>query len=189
MEMYFGRIAGKTVSRVGSIDMTFDSPVINSNGDVFLAITFKGRLDVNPSPTDSLIYDEQNYYSAYIKLNSSGNLVSSRLLKSNSHFAYHEHMCLLNDKLYMYGSFRGQVDFDFSSGTMIKSTSGLNADAFILCMDTSLNFEWVKTHHTKNQLPSRMSIEIGNSGHIYTWFYSVGLNLLTLVLIQTIPSI
>jgi trans-aconitate methyltransferase len=81
-------------------------------------------------------------------------------------------MRLKNDNLYIYGSFRGQVDFDFGPGTSTKILQDRNADAYILCMDTAFQFKWVKTHNTTESDLSVSSMNIGHSGHIYTVFFS-----------------
>jgi hypothetical protein len=153
--------------------MNFDTPVISHDGDIYLAMTFNGKIDANPSSLDSVIYSPISISTAYIKLNSSGDYVSSHLLESNTSSVWHGAIRLKNENLYVYGSFRGLVDFDFGPGVSTKNTSGSNdADAYILCMDTAFQFKWVKTHNTTETDLYSTSMNIGHSGHIYTVFFS-----------------
>lgn len=122
---------------------------LGSNGSVYSTGVYDGlNIDLDPGVATyslpSTSAGEANIYMS--KLNSSGNFVWAKALEVNSNI-YSLHQSIITDaqdNVYVSGTFSGTVDFDPGAGVTNMTSNGME-DIFILKLDASGNFLWVKT--------------------------------------------
>ncbi|MCD4657271.1 MAG: putative Ig domain-containing protein [Planctomycetes bacterium] len=79
-----------------------------------------------------------------------------------------------NNNVYVAGAFRGTIDFDPSAGIHNKTASSANEnDAYLLCLNNSGVFQWVKTIGSSGH-DSASGVTIDTSDNIYITGYITG---------------
>lgn len=139
-------------------------------GDVFATGTFSGTVDFDPGVNS---YPLTSYGSSAIfisKLDRSGNFEWAKEI-GGSDMAYVVSMTYDpagNGDIYITGSFHGTIDFDPGPGTFNLNSTGV-ADIFIVHLDGSGNFLWVKAMSGPGAVyMCSIAVDMTASGNIYT---------------------
>ncbi len=124
-------------------------PIIKSDadGNVYLLGEFNGTLDVDPGPGTlnfiSIGNADPRPDLLFLKISPSGNLVWARHIGGISGIKGFDFDLTENGEAYIVGHFVGTIDFDPGPGEANKTSSG-GQDMFILSLNPSGNFNWVK---------------------------------------------
>jgi hypothetical protein len=113
--------------------------VLDNSDDLYVVGTFDGTIDFDPRPNSTIIASSNGSFDAYLlKMRSNGNIVQVETFGDSAQdIAYSVNE--LNDDLVISGHFGGLVDVDFSSTLFYLNSNG-DLDAFVLKVDTGLNF-------------------------------------------------
>jgi hypothetical protein len=112
-------------------------------GNIYFGGTFTGTVDFDPGPATMNLISNGGRDGFIIKLDQSANLLWAKNVGS-SNDDYCTNLELDASKyVYMTGSFQNTVDFDPGPGTNNITSSG-NFDIYILKLDSSGIFTWVK---------------------------------------------
>lgn len=123
---------------------------VDSNGNVYTTGTFSYSIDFDPSSTSEFTLTAINQFGnaatdIFIsKLDSSGNFVWAKRIGSQF---FDIGVAITNDSnndLYISGKFAGTVNFNTSGGTS-ELTGVSSSSGFILKLNSSGNFTWVKS--------------------------------------------
>ena len=138
---------------------------VDGSGNVYTTGSFQGTVDFDPGAgTFNLT---ASFYDAFIcKLNSAGNFVWANGMggpnaDNGSSMAFDG-----PGNIYLIGGFQGTVDFDPGAGSFNLTAAG-DYDIFILKLDASGNFVWVKGMGGTSREYGN-SITLDASGNIYT---------------------
>lgn len=110
-------------------------------GNVYLTGKFEKTVDLDPGAGKYNISTTTEHGGFILKLNTAGNFVWGKQTLDNDGGS------ITLDSLgniFMVGSFGGIVDFDFGVNTYYLKGTGAWGDSYILKLDNSSNFEWVK---------------------------------------------
>ena len=133
------------------------------SGNVYASGLLKGTTDFDPGTGVANLTNASTTQSTFIlKLNAAGNFVWVR--KVDNVDSYLSGTSLLVDAAgnsYIGGYFNGTVDFDPNAGVQ-NLTSATNNTCFLLKLDSSANFSWVK------QLPDVKGMTADHAGNSYT---------------------
>jgi hypothetical protein len=127
---------GKTV---GGTSGEFAYQTVTDNaGNVYTTGFYSGAVDFDPGPAVYNLYSGGMYV---LKLDANGNFIWA---KSVEGFCQGRALTLdVNSHIYVTGNFSGMLDFDPGPGTSYMVANG-GQDAFVLKLDASGNFVWVK---------------------------------------------
>ncbi|HMK24906.1 MAG TPA: gliding motility-associated C-terminal domain-containing protein [Chitinophagaceae bacterium] len=127
----------------GSIKYTRSLTVVN-NEDIFITGEFSQTMDIDPGPGTYNLVTINQFSDGYIaKFDSSGNFRWAKQI-GGIDIDYANDLCLDSfGNLLVVGQFRGTVDFDPGTGIYNQTSFG-TWDGFILKLDNSGNFIWVK---------------------------------------------
>ena len=122
------------------------SITVDSLGSVYIVGYFSGTMDFNPNPgitnNKTSIGTEDLFI---LKLNRLGNYIWARNVGGAN--TYSTGRCMVQDKsgnLYITGGFSGTVDFNPGIGIDTLSSNISYSNSFILKLDASGNYKWVK---------------------------------------------
>lgn len=120
------------------------STVVDSKGNVYVAGTMDGRLDLDPGP-DTVFTESVNNTQdmVIVKFTSSGEYIKGFRIGGDSLDAFKSICVDKDDNLYIAGFYSNTVDFDPSQNTFELTSNG-NTDGFVMKMDSAMNFIWVK---------------------------------------------
>ena len=140
--------------------------------NIFCSGIFKGTVDFDPN---SSIYNltadtvKGDYF--VIKLDSNGNFLWAKQIPNNK-FASKPIIDIdSNCNVYLFANFKDTVDFDPGSG-ITNMISSNDKDGFILKLDSSGNFVWIKQITTNNFLGFR-SVNIDNNQNLILTGYLI----------------
>lgn len=153
---------------------TLDNAVFTTTdavGNVYTSGYCTGTADLDPG-TGTSNYTTVGSWDFYVqKLSSSGTFIWG---KGFGGFNYESAQSIAVDasgNVYICGFFQGNLDFDPGSGSHAISSTGAD-DAYLLKLDASGNFLWVRTFGSSIGYEDGVSIALDNSGNIYfTGFY------------------
>lgn len=156
---------------------TGKSITVDDSGNVYITGMFQGEgVDFDPGEG---IYNipVETFFSVNIfilKLDTSGNFLWAKSIKGSLGGDYQSRFITSDDfgNVYITGNFVGSVDFDPGTGTN-NLTSEIIQDVFVLKLDTSGNFQWVKRMGGVDY-DGGQSIAVDNSGNVYTAGYFRG---------------
>lgn len=113
-------------------------------GNVYITGFFSGTTDFDPSSSVFLNSSNGSQDGYIVKLSPTGNFLWVESIGGTNQDEFTAISLDPDGNIYLGGFFRSNnIDFDNSSGTAIYSPVG-NYDAFILKLDSSLNFDFVK---------------------------------------------
>lgn len=159
--------ANSTGSQSFSSEIQPTTMALDASNNVYTIGTFTGTVDFNPGVgVANLTSSSQNYDTYIQKLDANGNFVSAISLAGNGYTSGQAIETDANGNVYIVGSFDSPVDFD--PGATVNSISPLgNQDAFILKLNSSGMFQWVKTFGSANFVScSALSLAIDNNNDI-----------------------
>lgn len=145
----------------------------DASGNVYTTGTYSGTVDFDPGPgtyTSTPVNQTDVFIS---KLDSLGNFVWARCIGGTGSDFSNSIAVDNAGNVYITGSYVGLVDFDSSTGTYTVASNG-STDIFILKLDASGNFIWVKSFGGQYS-DSGISIGIDPSGNVITAGYFNGL--------------
>ncbi len=118
---------------------------IDSSGNIYTVGDFRYTADFDPGAGTTNLNTGGDLNGTFIlKLNSSGDFVFvKQIIGVESNSGYSINLDSLGN-IYTSGKFRNTTDFDPGAGTT-ELTSTLNANGYILKLDSSGNFVWVKS--------------------------------------------
>ena len=149
------------------------STAIDDSGNVITTGTFQGTVDFNPDTGIFNLISGGNLDIFISKLNASGNFVWAKQIGGAALDAAYS-IALYpsgNENIYTTGSFRNTVDFDPGPGVFnLTATSASFSDIFILRLDGSGNFVWVKAAGGANDDIGR-SLAFDASGYLHVAGY------------------
>lgn len=121
---------------------------VDTEGNIYIVGVFTGRVDFDPSEEESYIFSFNDTQDIFIqKLDTEGNLIWVKSIDGDGDAGSQElaTSLVLDDigNVYITGKFRGEVDFDPSTGvTELVARFG---QYFVLKLDTMGDFVWAKT--------------------------------------------
>lgn len=158
----------------GNSQTSSEAITIDSNGSIYTTGSFQGTADFDPGPgtynltlnatginTDIFI-SKLDFMGNFVWVKSIGGINASA---NNSDLA--ASICTDSQgNVYVTGQFRATVDFDPGSGIQLVTAAGVN-DIFILKLDPSGNYIWVRTFGDTG-IDYGTAISTDSFGNIYT---------------------
>lgn len=143
----------------------------DENGDVYVTGSFEGTVDFDPSTGTANLTAGSNEDVFVAKYNSNGKFLWCFDLGSSSDDWGSTVKYDGSTNIYVYGSFRGTIDFD-PSGSTQNLSADIYGDAFLAKYDTAGNYVWAFSI-PNGQSPKHTSMDINGSGQIIVggWFY------------------
>jgi hypothetical protein len=148
-------------------DVTYGM-VMDASSNIYIAGTFQSTMDVDPDAGTSNLVSAgaEDIYIA--KLNSSGALVWGKRVGGTGVDLSTGISIDGAGNSFTVGHFEGTVDFDPGAGTSSKTSLGLK-DAYVLSLNTSGNFNWVKQiGSTTDDYASGVAATSANIASVYT---------------------
>ncbi len=130
----------------GSADYDYPNAIaIDESANLYIAGTFTGTTDLNPSSSSTDAHTSNGSYDVFIeKLDSAGKFKWGKSFGGTGSDYVRSIALDASDNVYVTGYYADEVDFDPSSGTD-KNTSKGGDDVYIEKLDASGNFVWVTT--------------------------------------------
>jgi hypothetical protein len=143
------------------------SLTIDAAGNVYNAGYMESTADLDPSATVYNLTVNTSGADAFIqKLDANGNFVWAKQLRGTDAFLdYIQVKVDASGNVYVSGIFDDAVDFDPSVAVNIVSPQGF-LDGFLLKLDASGNFVWVKTYGVANEAVELTSLALDNANNI-----------------------
>lgn len=145
-----------------------------TTGDIFVAGGFStliSGVDFDPGPGNTNTLSVSNRDLFLLKLNSSGGFqwVKTTGSSNSSGSSIYKAITIDNqNNLYLAGSFKKTIDFDFGTGVSSLTSNNNNNDIFIEKLDNNGNLIWVKgIGNAENDVVN--DIEIDQFGNVYTY--------------------
>ncbi len=141
---------------------------VDKQGNVYTAGYFSGTADFNPSPSGKLNLSAAGEEDIFIsKLDASGNLIWAKTIGGPSHDLCTSMTLDAVGNIYLCGSFYKTVDFDPSPAGKFNLSSDGAADIFILKLDSSGKFLWVRKMGG-SAMDYGLSVAVDASGNVYS---------------------
>jgi hypothetical protein len=142
------------------------SITVNTLGDIYTTGYFQGTADLDPG-TGVYNLTTAGVHDIFIsKLDATGSFIWAKQLGGASYDIGNSLDLDASGDVYTTGEFRGTVDFN-PGAEVYNLTSTGQIDAFILKLDASGNFKWVKQIGGGNNSMGK-SISVQTSGNVYT---------------------
>lgn len=140
---------------------------VDSLGNVYITGIFRYSLDLDPGPDTALVTTNGNNDFFVLKLDSLGNYVWGKAFGGGSSDQAYSSIIDASGNIYTTGSFHGMVDFDPGLGTTTLS-SVFGYDTYVLKMDASGNFLWVRAFGGNGYSDIRSTLSLDGDGNVYT---------------------
>jgi hypothetical protein len=148
-----------------------NSIAVDADGNVYTIGSFSYDVDFDPSPTATftlsapyiILNNPTNIFA--LKLNSNGNFVWAKSIGGTFSDVATSIILDSSANLHIAGNFTGTVDFDPNSGVSELVGAG-SKDGFILKLDTSGNYIWVKAISGSGN-DEINAITLDNSGNVF----------------------
>ncbi len=119
----------------------------DANGNIYIAGVIQDSVDVDPGPLVYKLSTNGGYHAFILKLDNSGNFIWAKtigntIITNNS--AEIMDISVLNDAIFLVGTFNGVIDADPGPSITNVSSAGLS-DILVEKLDTAGNFIWAKT--------------------------------------------
>jgi hypothetical protein len=118
---------------------------VDGNSNVYLSGRFQDSGDFDPGNAEYKLYSQGMNDFFIAKLNSSGDFVWAHGFGSTDNDFIASAVVDGKGNVYMTGNYRGNLDFDPSAGSIIKTPTGL-LDLFLLKLTTDGDYQWVITY-------------------------------------------
>lgn len=141
---------------------------LDANGNIYTVGYFIGTGgDYDPGPGTVTLTSNGFYNDGFIsKLDNNGNFQWVKQIAGNLD-DYANAVRVNASAVYVTGSFKGTVDFDFGAGTANLVSAG-QEDAFILKLDLNGNYQWAKKMGGTFGNEMGRALALDNSGAVYT---------------------
>ncbi len=150
----------------GTSNLVGSSIAIDSIGNTYVAGSFDGTVDLDPSPA-SLNFTSAGGTDIFIaKLDALGDLVWAKQIGGTSYDGSPSITTDVFGNVYTTGYFEGTVDFDPGAASLNFTSAG-DKDVFISKLDASGSFVWAKQWGGNNRDMS-VSIVTDASGNVYS---------------------
>lgn len=157
----------------GSNSLESTDITVDGRNDVHVTGSFRGQVDVNPSPSIFAIHlltsagssDEDGFS---VTLDQNGLYTKSYHLKGSSSDVSINSVAV--DAVYnqfFTGEFTGTCDFDRSGAVYNQTSTGSGADAFIMRVDPFNSLQWAKQLETSST-SNAISIKLDANNNVYT---------------------
>jgi hypothetical protein len=153
-------------------DMAF-ALAINKSGDVFITGIFQNTVDFDPGTGTFNITTYGNSDVFILKLDSGGNFIWVQRLGGGGSDYVNAIALDSSGNIYTTGFFYYAMDFDPDAGTFNLTPKGY-PDIFISKLNSSGNFIWAKSMGGAGADARGASIEVDDSGNVYTVGYYSG---------------
>ncbi len=133
------------------------------SGNVYALMNFNGTVNFNPRGQTETRSSNGGRDVAVMKTDSSGRLIWVAHFGSTDHESAQEITFTPSGNLYLTGAFRGTVSFPASSGAAPLTTNGSD-DVFVIRMDTSGVFKWVRSlggSHAASDIGYGIAVDAG----------------------------
>lgn len=138
---------------------------INSNGDLFVAGTYRGTADLDPGSSAANFTSNGSDDIFIVKLDRNGNFGWAKSIGGSSADLANGISVDSLSNVIVIGQFLGNVDFDPGAGNSSLQTVGFY-DTFILKLDSAGNFTWAKRLNSTSNVNSRY-VKTDNANNIY----------------------
>ncbi|UTW61677.1 SBBP repeat-containing protein [bacterium SCSIO 12741] len=142
-------------------------------GSVYTKGYFNGTVDFDPGPgnesiTSTAFFGDEIFIH---KMDASGNFDWVKTIEASSSGS-HSLVVDASGNVYITGHFRREIDFDPGPGTVLIDP-GSSRDAFVLKLDISGDFLWVKTWGGSSSVEG-LALDVDGQGNVYTTGYFKG---------------
>ncbi len=143
----------------------------DSYGNPYVTGTFSCTIYFNPGTGSNILTPEGDVDMYVFKMNALGDFSWAKQMGSpTAEVTYVTHTLDQEDNILVFGIFDGAVDFDPSAGEELYDAIG-NFDYFVLKLDSSGNFNWVKVMESTGGAHSMNGgITTDNNNNVYTCF-------------------
>lgn len=162
----------KTMGGIGKGSNAGVSIALDNLGNVYTTGYFSDTTDFDPGAGTFNLTALGEFDIFISKLDSSGNFLWARAI-GNKTMNQPRNMFVDKNNVYITGTFTDTIDFDPGLGTTNLTSAG-ESDAFILKLDTSGNYIWVRSVGGVNP-ESSTDIVADATGNIYTTGYFRGI--------------
>jgi hypothetical protein len=154
------------VNNLGSVGSDKSSnQIVDKYGNVLIVGRFGGTIDFDPGPNISnLSASSGNGF--ILKLDPQGNFIWVKQITGAGAFISSVITFDNEGNLYVAGTFGGTLDFD-PGATVENRTATTGEDAFVLKLDSSLNFIWFKQYYSVADWARPESIAVDTLGNVY----------------------
>ena len=141
---------------------------VDSNGNVYTTGRYRFTADFDPGPGTFNLSSNTGTYDVFIsKLDSNGNFLWAKSAGGSEWDDGRSIVLDASGNCYITGYFKNTVDFDPGPGVVNLTSPSTGYDMYILKLDASGNFVWVK-HISGTGQENAESIYIDGSGNIFT---------------------
>lgn len=138
---------------------------------IYVVGNFKKSVDFNNGNLANITSSnlDDKYNSFILKYELDGSLIWSKFLKGNGSIVINE-ISVSNNRIYLCGSFVGNIDFNPSVINSNNFSATYNSSSFLLQLDYSGNFKWLKRNTTNNifSRTSHYDLNTDSYGNVYT---------------------
>lgn len=153
--------------RIGGSGSDGARATVISNGYIYTVGAFEGGVDFNPNSGVSGLTASGSSDMYIQKLDTAGNFIWAKRIGGSASDGANAIAVDDLDNLYITGSFYGTVDFDPNVGVNTVVAQGAY-NSFVLKLDASGNFVWVKKMGNGSAGNKGQAITIDRFGHVYT---------------------
>ncbi|NOQ71809.1 MAG: T9SS type A sorting domain-containing protein [Crocinitomix sp.] len=134
--------------------------------NLYVVGTFSSTVDFDPGPGDSTI-TAGGYTDGYIlKLSNDGDFIWVRTITGEEEVNVTKVILNAENEIFTVGKFSEVVDFDPSEGVYELDANGFNDDTYLLKLNASGEFSWVK-HYNSNDRSIPYGLDIDDSSNIF----------------------
>lgn len=151
----------------GGASISGRSLTLDPSGNVHLAGTINGTVDVDPGAGTYTLSSGGNVSSYIVTLDASGSFIRAEHYAGSSSLYIRKIVSDASGNIYAAGSFAGTADFDAGAGTYTLTGNGGGFDAFILKTNAAGNMLWAKNIGGAN-LSNPTSIAVDLQQNVYT---------------------
>lgn len=148
---------------------------IDEEGNIYMVGYFGATVDVDPSENEFLLTSNFDWGGFIIKLTAEKELVWAKAITGTG-FTSCSEIEVGKTGIYVAGGFRGETDFDPNEGSQLITSGSAGedtSDPYILKLDHSGSFVWVKTFAANRTLSSNLAIDQDDNVYISGTFGSI----------------
>ncbi len=164
----------KSVGGTGIDVVSRTSVGIDSSGNTYITGTFNNTVDFDPGAGTTNLTSAGAADMFVLKLDSSGDLVWVKQIGGTGADGGNGIVLDSSNNIYLTGYFNDTVDFDPGAGTTNLTSNG-SGDVFVLKLNSSGVFMWVKSAGTvNNDYGAAIAIDADDNVHVSGYFIGIG---------------